>query len=180
MDHTLLQKAIDRVPQTEEERLLVLKWVISVVKDSNDQDSPEVSDSERRQMFWRNFLTQPVSEKRSGSSVHDRPVKDQESTASPGGPKVVVTTQHTSTKDTTAKPACKDAYQQEELEDPPSKRWKITEDDLHEDHVLAEFNPSSLTEPKEGKCKVLQMMAKYLSKWRWNVSLRWPQPRRNC
>ena len=71
---------------------------------------------------------------------------------------------HTSTEGTAAKPACKDAHQKEESEDLPSKRRKIMEDDLDEDNVLAEFDPSSLTESKEGTCKVLQMIAKYLSK----------------
>jgi len=72
--------------------------------------------------------------------------------------------QHTSTKGTATKPACKDAHQQEELEDLPSKRQKIMEDDLDEDYALAEFNSTSLTESKEGTCKVPQMIAKYLSK----------------
>jgi len=137
MDHTLIQKAIDGVPQTEEERLIVMKWAISLVKDSDNQDLPKVGDSEKETDVSKELPqsgSQPVSEKRSGSSIHDRPVKDRESTISPGWlaskgstaslgrPKVVVTTQHTCTKDAAAKPACKDIHQQEELENLPLKR----------------------------------------------------------
>ena len=178
MEKSLVQKALDGVPQTEEDRMLVLRWAISLVKD--EQVSPEVSDSDDKDTDLPQSGSHPVSEKRSGVSGLDEPIKDREPTASsggltskgltasPGGPKVDVSTQHTSTKNAMAKTVYRDAHQQNKgEEEPPAKRQRMKEDDqsdLDGDHVLLEFDPSSLTEPKEGTCKVPQMMAKYLGK----------------
>ena len=41
MDHSLIQKALEGVPLTKEDKLLVLKWAISLVKGEEKTDSEE-------------------------------------------------------------------------------------------------------------------------------------------
>ena len=170
MDRSLIQKALEGVPQTEEDRLLVLKWAISLVKGEENADS----EGEENLLQSNPGL---VSEVRSGITVQDGPNDDREptaspggltdkgSTASPGGPIKESIVEHTFSKNARAKSAHTDTQQEEDsppLGELPSKKRKITDDQSGSEryHVM-DFDPSSLVDAKEGTCKVPQMMAKY-------------------
>ena len=158
MNHQLVQEALESVPQSEDDRLEVLKWAIALVhgqekadpRDDNlesetDTNSLEVKRSDSKES------NEQVDDRNGWPAQSGRPKDPTESTSNDASAWLNIPTWSTS-KNAPVWPHPAQLDKDDDHTGSPAKKRRITDDPVLslETHMIPNFDPASLVTPKVG------------------------------
>ena len=140
MNHQLVQEALESVPQSEDDRLEVLKWAIALVHGQEKADP-------RDDNLESETDTNSLEVKRSDSKESNEQVDDRNGW--PGRPKDPT---WSTSKNAPVWPHPAQLDKDDDHTGSPAKKRRITDDPVLslETHTIPNFEPASLVTPKEG------------------------------